>query len=103
MQRLAKMATDPWYHRIYKRLKAHDLEFLQGWIAKNDHLGEGAYEMAINRMFLDKPELREKHKNWTLILEAAAFTNVGHSHAQGGPDLLETRLLGPSKGGNEPV
>lgn len=76
IKRFTQLPTDPHYGKICRRLKAPDVEFAKKWLADHDHLNKDEFEKACNRMFLDKPELREQFPRWCLILEVVHVTNV---------------------------
>ena len=64
-------ASHPWLKRSYRRLTLEERELAWAFIAANDHLDCGAFEFAVNRMFLDKA----KPKNFTTILELLTCCN----------------------------
>ena len=75
-QKFQSLANHAWYCRVYKRMPARDLTFALQWIQKNDHLDRHKFEMAVNRMFLDKPEMRAKMPNWKTIMELCSCANT---------------------------
>lgn len=60
-----------WLKRIFLRLSKSDLGIAYRFIEANDGLDKGAFELAINRMFLDK----ERPKNFSIILELLTCSN----------------------------
>lgn len=54
-----------WLKKSYLKLSGDDLDLAKSFILENDHLDRASFEMAVNRMFLDKP----KPKSWKYILE----------------------------------
>lgn len=65
IERFKALETDPWFSRVFKRLSKEDQALCLAWIQRNDALDKAAFEMAVHRMFLDKP----KPKRWTEITE----------------------------------
>ena len=61
-----------WLKKAYAKLKAPEVAVAEAFIAKNDSLPKGAFELAINRMFID---VSEKPKNYTVILELLTCAN----------------------------
>lgn len=75
-QRLEKFhsfSKHAWLQKVYARLKKSDLSLVEGFILEHDHLDKEKFELAVNRMFLEK----EKPKNWTLVLELLSNSNSG--------------------------
>jgi hypothetical protein len=60
-----------WLSRVFDRLKNSDLDIAIRFIETNDHLDIGNFELAINRMFLDK----EKPRRYKEILELLTCAN----------------------------
>ncbi len=60
-----------WLKKVYVRLKKDDIDCAEQFIVLHDHLDKGDFELAINRMFLDKP----KPKNFREILELLTCAN----------------------------
>jgi hypothetical protein len=65
-------ATDAWYKRVHKRLKASDVAFCTAFIEQNDSLDIHAFEMRVNRLFIDD---RNRPKLGSLIVELLASAN----------------------------
>lgn len=72
-QAFQSLEADAWFSRVFKKLKVADKALCLEFIEKNDALDRAAFELAVNRMFLDKAE---KPKNWTLIVELIATANI---------------------------
>lgn len=71
MELFKTLESDAWFHRLWKRLKPAEIAICEEFIRSHDHLGIGAFEMAVNRMFIDKA----KPKNYPIILELLTITN----------------------------
>jgi dsRNA-specific ribonuclease len=69
------LAQHPWLHKAFKKLKAEELAMARAFLAENEALDQGAFELKINRMFLDKP----KPRNFTIILELLCNSNIERS------------------------
>jgi hypothetical protein len=66
MQKLLSYETHAWYSRIYKKLKPDEVKAMIAFLKAHDHLETGPFEMAVQRMYLDKPN---KPKHWVEINE----------------------------------
>lgn len=66
------LKSDSWFSRVFAKTKASDRELCLKFIEENDGLDRADFEFQVNRMFLDK----EKPKNWTLIVELLATSNI---------------------------
>lgn len=58
-ERLAKFnayATHPWLRKVYARLRPAELAEARAFIVANAHLDRGAFEMRVNRLYLDRAE-----------------------------------------------
>lgn len=64
-------AIHPWLYRVYSRLSAQDRAIATEFIESHVHLDKGAFELKVNRMFMDK----EKPKNYKEILELLTCCN----------------------------
>lgn len=64
-------ANHPWLGRVYAKLTSSDLTLVRDFIAANDSLDVGQFELAVNRMFLDKT----KPKRWREVLELLTCCN----------------------------
>ena len=76
MDRLANfksLKTHAWFNRVYKKLNAADIKFCEEYLNNNKHLDKNEFEFKVVRIFLDNPN---KPKNWTLIQELLANSNV---------------------------
>ena len=71
LSKLKSFSNHEWLSKAYRRLSPGELEIMASFIADNDHLDKGRFELAVNRMFLDKP----KPKNFTIILELLTCCN----------------------------
>lgn len=60
-----------WFNRVYKRLSENEREIAHKFIEQNDGLDKGSFELAVNRMFLDK----QKPKHYKEILELLTCAN----------------------------
>ncbi len=65
IERFKSLETDPWFGRVFKKLKAEDRALCERWIVANDALDAGAFEQGVHRMFMD----REKPRRWKEITE----------------------------------
>lgn len=63
--------SHPWLHKAFRRLKPDEVAICETFIITNKALDKGAFELKVNRMFLDKP----KPKNFTIILELLTCCN----------------------------
>ncbi len=70
-ERFAALATHAWLGRAYKQLKPDEMTLAREFIAAHDALDRGAFEMAVNRMFLDRP----KPRHWCQIMELLSCAN----------------------------
>ena len=78
LDKFRSFATSAWWAKRVKTLRPADLEFCESWIVKNDHLSRGDFDMAVMRMWLDKPEMRDRFgKRWKQMDELIANCNVG--------------------------
>lgn len=66
-------ANHPWHHKAFKRLTAAEIALAHAFIEQHAHLGRGAFELAVNRMFIDKPD---KPKHFTIILDMLTCANI---------------------------
>lgn len=66
----------PWLGRVYAKLTRDEILLAEAFMRSNQKLGKGEFEMAINRMFLDK---EDKPKNWTRISELLTNANCSLS------------------------
>jgi hypothetical protein len=69
---LLKLKDHAWFGRVYEKMSPVDLEMCFEFIEKNDHLEKGEFEMAVNRMFIDK----EKPKKCAIIMEMLTTANI---------------------------
>ena len=74
----------PWLGRLFIKLRAKEVVFAANWILEHEHLDAGQFEMATNRMFMDRADLRNEYKNWPIILELVANSNENIFIHQGG-------------------
>ena len=65
------LATHAWYAKHYAKLSAQQLKFCSDWLTAHAHLTHNELELAVNRMFLDKP----KPPAWKLIMELTSAAN----------------------------
>lgn len=77
LQKWAALASDPWHKKSFAKLKQADIAFAREWLEQHASLEKEAFEIAVNRMFLDRPELRARHPRWATISEMLASTNIG--------------------------
>lgn len=66
-----KLSAHPWLHKAYNKLSSNERQMAREFIVRNDGLAKGAFEFAINRMFIDKP----KPKHFAIILELLTCAN----------------------------
>lgn len=79
MNRLVKfnsLKVSAWYSKLFNKLNNKDLEFCINFIETNSLLDKSEYEKSVNRLFLDQPELRLKHKSWKNIIEICSASNI---------------------------
>lgn len=69
---LANLQIDPWYSRLFSKLTVSEMVMLLEWVNDHDQLGKNEFELAVNRMFLD----REKPTHWLEINELAGACNI---------------------------
>jgi len=55
----------PWFSKLYVKLTEKELVFCRNFLDNHETLDNGNFEMAINRLFLEK----DKPKNWKVICE----------------------------------
>lgn len=65
----------PWLGRIAKRLSASEVELAVAFLTNNAKMDKGAFEMAVNRMFLDRPEERARVKRWKEVQDLLLCAN----------------------------
>ncbi len=65
IEALEALADHPWFSRIWSRLSAEDLAMMRAWAREHAELDAAAWEMAVNRMFLD----RSRPRRWREIME----------------------------------
>lgn len=61
----------PMFKKVFTKLKPVELMMAEKFIVDNEHLNRANFEMAVNRMFLDKP----KTKHWKEIMELLTCSN----------------------------
>ncbi len=61
----------PVLSKPWKRLTDDELEFVGDFIHKLGQADKGQFELAVNRMFIDKP----KPKHWAIIMELLSCAN----------------------------
>lgn len=66
------MRDHHWLGRAFAKLTVEELAYCQRYIQENDGLSKGAFQTAVNRMFLD----RAKSKNHTVIMELLSCANT---------------------------
>lgn len=71
MKKFSEYETHPWLKKVYGKLTAQDLKCCLSFLDENVSLDKGEFELAVNRMFLD----REKPKNFPIILELLTCCN----------------------------
>ncbi len=72
LQRLESFKSHAWMKRLYKKISKRDETFLEETIREHANLDKNAFEMMVNRLFLDKP----KPKNWKYIIELLSNSNT---------------------------
>lgn len=73
LEAFESLQTDAWYRRVFKRLRAPDVEFCREFIAKNDALDIHDFEMRVNRLFIDD---RNRPKAGSFMVELLASANT---------------------------
>ena len=71
LEAFEKMANHAMLGRLYQRLGAPELGIARAFLLNQAEASREAFEMALNRMFLDRP----KPKNHRLILELLSCAN----------------------------
>lgn len=66
------LQTHAFAKRLYDKLTTADVELCVAFIKQHDALSQSEFELAVNRMFLD----REKCKNWKIISELLSIANA---------------------------
>lgn len=61
-----------WFNKIWLKLSKQEIALCEEFICKNKDLDKTAFEMAVNRMFLEQ---NQKPKNWTIICELLTCSN----------------------------
>lgn len=61
-----------WLKRLYKKLGPNELSMCTTFIAVHEGVSADVFEMAVNRMFIDKPKTR----NWRVIMELLSCANT---------------------------
>lgn len=73
LNKFKSLADHPWYRKQYTSLKKEEVAVIVNFIEASAHLSFGDYALAVERMFLDKPN---KPKRWALLQELALVSNV---------------------------
>jgi hypothetical protein len=71
LEKFNSYAEHAWLNKAFKKLSKAERDIATDFIKTNDYLGKYDFELAINRMFIDK----EKPKNFSIILELLACLN----------------------------
>lgn len=71
-QRLEEIAIHPWHKRIWGKLGEIDRLFIERFALEHFSKDRNAFEMKVNRVFMDQPE---KPKRWKEILEVLTVYN----------------------------
>lgn len=71
LEAIQRYASHPWLSRVYAKLSADELSVIETFIQANDSLDKGAFEKAVNRLFVDRP----KTKHWTSVCELLTCAN----------------------------
>lgn len=64
-------AKHPWLCRVHRRLSKADIIEAHSFISDHDAMDKGAFEMAVNRMWMDQP----KPARWKEIMELLICAN----------------------------
>lgn len=72
MEKFLKLETDPWFSRVWKKLKKSELQIAIDFINENNDLDIGDFEYKLNRFFLD----RDKPRRYLEILELIMISNT---------------------------
>lgn len=66
------------YHgkRLIAKLTFKEVNFALTFIMQKAHLSPGDFESAVNRTFVDDPELRFLMPNWAVIMELLSMANT---------------------------
>lgn len=62
----------PWLGRLHTQLSAREDALARQFICDHDHLDVGPFELAVNRMFVDRPN---RPRRWTIIMELLTCVN----------------------------
>lgn len=76
LERFESFREHPWLKKAFKKLSAKEVQIARDFIHANSKLDRNAFEMAVNRMFMDHPC---KPKSWTVIVELLANSNSATS------------------------
>lgn len=69
--RFNELFNHAWHGKNVKKLNKIDLIFITNFIETNNDLSKNDFEMAVNRIFINK----ERPKNWCIILELLSCIN----------------------------
>lgn len=79
---IRELGDHPWFCRVVARLGDADREVIEDFISRSRELELSAFEMAVNRMFLD----RERPRRWREIMELLTVANQAEHDARVGSD-----------------
>jgi hypothetical protein len=74
LEKFRSYSTHAWHQKTFKKLKPAEIAVAEKFIADNDHLPKGDFELKLNRMFLG---VADKPKNFPIILELLTCANSG--------------------------
>lgn len=76
IQHFEALAAHPWLQRVYAKLNKAELGVARQFLTVNALLDKGAFEKAVNRMFLD--QIKPPH--WKEICELLTCANSATSN-----------------------
>jgi hypothetical protein len=70
---LSSIQTHPWLHKIWNRLTERECQLVRDFLSSHLDADWGAFEMSVNRLYMDRPDARVGH--WKEILELLSNLN----------------------------
>lgn len=72
IEKFRSYAAHPWLGKTFAKLKVEDIVAAEAFMAAHAASSRDAFELAVNRMYLDK----HKPKNWTIVTELLSSCNA---------------------------
>lgn len=63
--------THPWLSKAFAKLSGAEIEIALAFLKTNEPLDKSKFELAVNRMFLEK----QRPKHWSIIVELLTCAN----------------------------